>query len=230
MNYILDAVLIVVAVTLIVISRKKGFLSASKSIIALILTAILLASMQQTILSALQSSPIYSGVRTVVAKKITKTYEEKQISNEIYTDDAEKSTEACEALAFPSFMENSIKKTMSQMTEIKNNVMEVITESITNMILNVIGMILVFLAVRLLVFLIIKVLESLFKLPGLKDINRLLGTLLGMVNALLVIYLVCGAVSLFAPAEKMQIIKDTIDATYIVKYFYDNNLLLSLFV
>lgn len=230
MNYILDGILIAIAVTFIVISRRKGFLSASKSIIALVLTAMLLASMQETILTALQASPVYDGVRTVVAKRITKTYDEKQISGDVYTDDTENSNEVCEALALPSFMENSLKKTMSQMTELKNNVMEVITDSITNMILNVIGMILVFLAVRLLVFLIIKVLESLFKLPGLKSINRFLGTILGIINALLVIYLVCGGVSLFAPAEKMQMINDAIQKTYIVKYFYDNNLLLSLFV
>jgi len=229
-NYILDAILVVTVLILMIISSKKGFLSASKSIVALILTAILLSTMQTTILTTLQNSPVNGAVRTIVAKKITKTYEQKQISDDVYTDDTEKSEEVCKTLAFPSFMENSIEKTLSQMTQMKNNLMEVITDSVTNMILNVIGMILVFLIVRLLVFLIIKILESLFKLPGLKAINRLFGAILGIINSLLVIYLICGAVSLFAPADKMQMINDTIQTTYLVKYFYEHNLLMSLFI
>jgi len=230
MNYILDAILILLVLVIVIVSGKKGFLSASKNIVALILTAILLATMQGTVLTALQNSPINGTVRTIVAKKITKTYEEKQISENIYTDDTEKSNEACEALGFPSFMEESIKNTVSRMTEIKNNVMEVVTDSVTIMILKVIGMLLVFLIVKLMVFLIMLLLGSLFKLPGLRSVNRLLGTVLGMVNAMLVIYLVLGAVSLFAPAEKMQIINDSIQGTYLVKYFYEHNMLLSLLI
>ena len=84
--------------------------------------------------------------------------------------------------------------------------------------------------VKFFVFLLLKILESLFKLPGLKTINRLLGAGLGVINALLLIYIICGAVSLFAPADKLVLIEETVQNTYILKYFYENNLLLSLFV
>ncbi len=230
LNYILDGALIILALSVIILSGKKGFLSASKNILALILTAVLITTMQITIFNALQSSPISMGVRNIVVKNVSKNYEEKNISEDIDTTDQEKSIEACETLAYPKFMENSIKTTISGMTEIKNNLLEVIADSITLMILKVIGILLVFLVVKIMVFLIIKLLETLFKIPGLNSVNRFLGSILGIINALIIIYIICGAVSLFAPPEKQEFIREVISKTYLVKYFYDTNFLFSLFI
>lgn len=230
MNFILDGIFVIIFIFFIIISAKKGFLSASKNILALILTAVLLATMQNAILTAMQNSPIGTGVKSIVEKNISKSYEKKQISDDIYTSDTEKADEVYEALAFPKFMENSIKKTVSGMSEIKNNLMSVITDSVTAMILKVIGILLVFIIVRIFVFFILKILESMFKLPGLKTINKFFGAVLGFINAFLVLSLICGAVSLFAPTDKMTQINDVISDTYILKHFYENNILLSMFI
>ena len=116
------------------------------------------------------------------------------------------------------------------MKDLKNNVMEVITDSLTLMILRVLSMLLVFLLVRIFVFLILKVLESLFEIPGLRVVNKGLGAILGIINSLLLIYIICGAVSFFAPTEKLVLIEEAVGKTYILKYFYENNVLMSLFI
>lgn len=230
MNYIWDGILILAVLVCIALSMKKGFISASKSILALILTAILLSSMQPLVLGALQSTAISGSIRNMVSKNISSAYQKEELPEDTDTTDVEGTELICTSLGFPKFMENSIKSTVSGMTEIKNNVMEVVVDAVTLMILKVISILLVFLLVRIFVFLILKLLESLFRLPGLKLINRTLGALLGVINALLLIYIVCGAVSLFAPAEKLQVIEETVKSTYILKHFYENNLLLSLFI
>lgn len=230
MNYIWDGILILAIALCVVFSMKRGFISASRSILALILTAVLLSSMQPVVLGFLQSTAASNVIRGMVSKNITSAYQKQQLPEDTDTTDTENTEIICSSLGFPEFMENSIKKTVSQMTDIKNNVMEVITDAVTIMILKVIAMILVFLLVRLFVFLILKMLEGLFKLPGLKTINRVLGAALGVINALLLIYIACGAVSLFAPAEKLIVIEETIKSTFLVKYFYENNILISLFI
>ncbi|MBR4723178.1 MAG: CvpA family protein [Clostridia bacterium] len=230
MNYIWDGILILAAILCIVFSMKKGFISASKSILALILTAVLFSSMQPQVLGILQSTAASDGIRNAVSKNISSAYQKKQLPEDADTTDTQNAEQICTSLGFPSFMENSIRKTVSGMTEIKNNVMEVITDAVTLMILKVIAMLLVFLLVRIFVFLLLKILESLFELPGLKMINKTLGAVLGVINALLLIYIICGAVSLFAPAEKLTLIEETVKSTYLLKYFYENNLLMSLFI
>lgn len=230
MNYIWDGILILAILLCIVFSMKKGFISASKSILALILTAVLLSSMQPQVLGFLQSTKASDGIRNMVSKNILSAYQKQQLPEDTDTTDTKNTEIICTSLGFPKFMENSIQKTVNGMTEIKNNVMEVITDAVTLMILKVMAMLLVFLLVRIFVFLLLKILESLFELPGLKLINKSLGAVLGVINALLLVYIICGAVSLFAPAEKLTLIEETVKSTYLLKYFYENNLLMSLFV
>lgn len=227
---ILDAILIAVIIYLVAASAKKGFIRASRSIVALLLTAVLLTSLQPVVLNFLQQSPLGDNIKLMVSKNVTKTYEKENLPQDTVTTDTEQSLLICEALSLPSFLSDSIESSIKQMSEIKNNVMEVITDSISLLILRLISIILLFLAVRLFVFLILKLLESLFGLPGLKTINRTLGAAIGIFNALLAVYIICGAVSLLTPMDKLQAVQTAIDSTYVLKYFYHNNLLMSLFV
>ncbi|MBO5059292.1 MAG: CvpA family protein [Clostridia bacterium] len=229
-GYIWDIALVAVIIFFISASAKKGFIRASKNIIALILTVVLLASMQNTMLEFLQSSPLGDNIKHMVSENIGKTYQKEQLSEDIDTTDTEKSLMVCEALSLPSFLSDSIESSIKQMSEIKNNVMEVVTDSMTLLIMKVIAMLLLFVLVRVFVFLVLKLLESLFGLPGLKAINRTLGALVGVFNAMLAIYIICGAVSLLTPTDKLAAIQETVNSTYILKYFYENNLLLSFFV
>lgn len=230
MGYIWDIVLIAVALFFIIKAAKKGFIGASRTIVSLLLTAVLFSSFQPTVLDFLQKSTLGDNIKTMVSKNITKTYEAENLPEDADTTNTEQSLMICQALSLPKFLSESIEETLTQMSEIKNNVMEVITDSITLLILRLLSLIILFAVVKLFVLIALKILESLFELPGLKAINRFLGALLGVFNALLAIYIICGLISLLVPMDKLSTIKTVIDSTYIVKYFYDNNLLLSLFV
>ena len=230
MGYVLDIVLVAVIVLFVVLSAKKGFISASKNIITLILTVTLLASMQGVVLEALQNSPLGDNVKKMVSQNVTKTYQAENLPEETDTTDTEKSIMICEAMSLPKFLSNSIEASIREMSEIRNNVMEVITDALTLLIMRIIALLLLFILVRIFVFLAVKILESLFGLPGLKGINKSLGAVIGIVNALLVIYIICGAVSVFTPTDKLALISSTMDQTYLLSYFYNHNLLLGLLI
>lgn len=230
MGYVLDIILVAIIVFFVVMSVKKGLLSASKNIITLILTVTLLTSMQGIVLEALQASPMGDNIKKMVSENVTKTYEAEELPEDVDTTDTEQSIMICEAMSLPAFLSDSIEETIIGMSEIKNNVMEVITDSITLLIMRIIATILLFILVRIFVFLILKLLESLFKLPVLKTINKFLGAVIGILNAFLVVYIICGAVSVFTPTDKLALVSATIDQTMLLKYVYNNNLLFGLFV
>lgn len=230
MGYILDIILVAVIIFFVLMSAKKGFISASKNIITLILTVTLLASMQSVVLESLQKSPLGDNIKEMVSKNVTKTYQAENLPEGADTTDTEKALMICESMSLPTFLANSIEESIRGMSEIKNNVMEVITDSLTNLIMRIIALILLFILVRIFVFLAVKLLESLFGLPGLKTINKTLGAAIGVINALLAIYIICGLVSLFVPTDKLSLVSAAIDQTMLLKHFYNNNLLLSLFV
>ncbi|MDD6735414.1 MAG: CvpA family protein [Clostridiales bacterium] len=230
MAYILDGAFCAVIILCICISAKKGFIKASRNILALILTAVLMVSMQPVILSYLQSSSLGDNIKTVVAKNITKTYEKEGLAEDTDTSDTEASLAICDKLGLPDFLSVNIEKSIKGMAEVKNNVFEVITDAMTLTILKIIALILLFILVRIFVFLILKLLESLFGLPGLRTINRTMGACIGIINALLAVYIICGAVALLTPVDKLAAIQEAVGSTYILKYFYENNVLLSLFI
>lgn len=230
MNYILDILVCTVILVCIGISAKKGFIKASRNILALILTAVLMISAQPMILSYLQSSPISDGIKTTVAKNITKTYEKEGLPEDADTSDTEKSVEICEKIGLPKFLSSGIETSLKGMSEVKNNVLEVITDALTLTALKVIALILLFIAVRIFVFLVLKLLESLFSLPGLRSVNKALGACIGIVNALILVYILCGAAVVLIPADKLSAVGETVASTYILRYFYENNVLFSLFI
>ena len=229
-GYILDAILVLVVVFCIIHSTKKGFIKASKNIITLVLTVTLLASMQGVMLTALQNSPLGDNIKKMVSENLTKTYQEEQLPENTDTTDTQGSLMICETLPLPDFLKDSIEKSIIEMAEIKNNVMEVITDSIPLLIMRIIAMLMLFVLVKIFVFLAIKILDSLFGLPGLRTVNKSLGAIIGIVNAMLVVYIVCGIVSLFTPMQNLAVVDSAIGSTWILKYFYNNNLLLSLFM
>ena len=181
-------------------------------------------------LSALENSPLGDNIKKMVSENLTKTYEEEQLPESVDTTDTEQSLVVCETLPLPDFLKENIEKSILEMSEIKNNVMEVITDSITSLIMRIIAMLMLFVLVKIFVFLAIKLLDSLFGLPGLKSVNRTLGAVIGIANAMLVIYIVCGLVSLFTPMQNLASVDNAIGQTMLLKYFYNNNLLLSLFM
>lgn len=230
MGYILDIVLVAVILAFVIFSSKKGFISSSKSIITLILTVTLLASMQGVVLDALAASPLGDNIKKMVSENVLKTYEAEQLPQDTDTTDTEKSIMICEAMSLPSFLSKSIESTIMQMSEIKNNVMEVITDAITSLIMRIIALLLLFVLVRIFVFLGVKILESLFQLPGLRTVNRTFGAIIGVINGLLVIYITCGILSVFMPTDKLSALGQIMEQTVLLKHFYNNNLLFSMFV
>lgn len=230
MNYILDGILCATVVFCVGISAKRGFIKSVRNIISLILTVIIMLSVQPMILTYLQSSPISDAVKTTVAKNITKTYEKEGLAEDTDTSDTEASLFICEKLGLPSFLSDGIEKSIKSMSEVKNNVFEVVTDTLTLTVLKILALIMVFLAVKVFVFLAVKILESLFGLPGLKTINGVMGACVGIVNAMVVVYVLCGAAALLMPTDKLSALNDIVNSTHVVKYFYDNNLLLSMFI
>lgn len=229
-GYVLDAILILMVFFCIIYSAKKGFIKASKNIITLILTVTLLASMQGIMLTALQNSPLGDNIKKMVSENLTKTYQKEQLPENTDTTDTQQSLEICETLPLPDFLKESIEESIIEMSEVKNNVMEVITDSITMLIMRIIAMLMLFVLVKLFVFLVIRILDSLFGLPGLRAVNRSLGAVIGIANAMLAVYIICGLVSLFTPMQNLAAVDSAVESTWILKYFYNNNLLLSLFM
>lgn len=79
-------------------------------------------------------------------------------------------------------------------------------------------------------FLLLRLTDKLFRLPVLKFVNKTAGVLIGVVNALFLVYLLAGAAMLLVPADQIGLLDKAMHQTYFAGIFYNNNVLLELFM
>ena len=96
----------------------------------------------------------------------------------------------------------------------------------SDVISNVCVYIVLFVLIRLLIGLVLGVLDMLAKLPVISFTNSLAGGLLGVVNVMFVIEIILALLSVFAIREATVVI----ESSQVVKYLYDNNILLKFFI
>ena len=101
-----------------------------------------------------------------------------------------------------------------------------IVESVGNSVIRAASGVILFVGLRILMGALYRVLKAMSKLPVINGANRLTGGLLGLINYMFVMYAALALLSLFA--VKSGGWQSVIEQTYLVKYFYNNNILLHL--
>ena len=233
MNYIFDVVLIAIITASVIVCKKRGFLKSSYTVLSLIISAVLIVTLQQPFTDYLTGSALGQTVREKVEEQVMGVSEE-EIAEIEDTEDAETAVKVGEMMGLPVFMmdflDEKLEKQALAVETMNNDALAVLTDTVTEVILKIASIILLFLLVRLGVFLLLRLLDLIFKFPLLSGVNSFLGILIGALNGLLIVYIICALLTLLAPTEALSSIGDIVDSTIIVKYFYHNNLLIELFI
>lgn len=204
-SYIIDIAAAAILVIAFAAGMKKGMVKSVWHAASWLITAVLVLALVVPMSDFLKSTPVYE-----------KAYETVQgaVSQRI-TDIG-----SGEKLGIPDFIlknadiESAADKTAAD-----------ISENITGTTMKIAVFVLLFIIIKLLLALVFHILNAASKLPVINSTNKLLGGLLGLINTLFVIYIICAVLALFVTNEAVS---DTVNSTYLVKYFYNNNILLQL--
>ena len=97
---------------------------------------------------------------------------------------------------------------------------------LTGLIIDVIAIIVVIILVRVILFIIEILLSGVFKLPVLKGINKSAGFLLGLVEGILVVFVVTAIISIFNSGTLMNELNSSLKNSFLGGIFYDQNFIL----
>lgn len=225
MNYLLDLALIAIVVISVMIAKKRGFIKSSDTIISLIISALLIVTLLEPFTSFLVKSPLGKTISDKISFRI-----EQKADDEFVIEDEQSAKDFGIDLGLPVFMTNMVGDKIEDIDNMKDDIITAMSEAVTEAVLKVVAIIVLFILVKIGVFFLIKLLDVAFKLPLLNDINKILGIVVGAINGVLAVYMLCAALALFAPSESMDTLKVAIDNSILVKYFYNNNLLIDLFI
>jgi len=105
-----------------------------------------------------------------------------------------------------------------------------ISNAIVSIIISVFCIVVIYILVKLALKLFEGVFTLIMKLPILNIVNRVGGMVCGMITAVVVLWILLALVVLFAGMDIFEPVNNAIQATSVLKYFYNNNLLMKLII
>lgn len=215
MNYsiILDALLVLILGISTWIAARKGIFKSVYKLSSIVLTIIAVVLLSGPVGNMVESSGLGIKIDQMVYTGLIADKEyDKDLGKMVSTGEEENVS------GLPEFVNEAVA----------NAAESAVVPAISEIVKKLVCAIIIYLVAKLLLFLIFLFIDGMFKLPLLKSANKMLGAAAGLVSGLLIVYIVCGIASL--NVQYSAVIREIIDGTYLVKYFYDQNYLMNLFI
>lgn len=198
---IADIVVSVIIIAAYVIGSRRGLVKTVWNAVSWIAAVAAVFLLIQPAVEVVQKTPIADNLNA-----------------KIYTIMQEKPEESIQR-------ESAMPKFMTKNTDIIDSISEKTAEDITALALKIAVGLSLFIIMKLVLLILFAVINAISRLPFVNSTNKLLGGLLGVVNIMFVIYALCAAITLMTDNEE---ILGIINSSYVIKYFYDNNILMQL--
>ena len=200
-SLISDIVVSVIIVAAYVIGSRRGLVKTVWNAVSWIAAVAAVFLLIQPAVEVVQKTPVADNLNA-----------------KIYTMMQEKPEESIQR-------ESAMPKFMTENTDIIDSISEKTAEDITALVLKIAVGLSLFIIIKLVLLILFAVINAISRLPFVNSTNKLLGGLLGVVNIMFVIYALCAAITLMTDNEE---IFGIINSSYVIKYFYDNNILMQL--
>jgi len=211
-----DIILGLIFIISIIRAARRGLIKSIYRIVSVIITVVLVSGLSAPVTKVLEESQAGAVIYRSINDKINEQ------TNKMLSE-GKSGIDTESVWNMPDYIKN--------IPEIKNaaeNMTATTTHVITNILIKIIACVCLYIIIRLLLSVLFLLLEGLFKLPLLRGVNAIAGIFAGIINTAAIVYVVCAVISLDLPF--LNGVKDIISQTYIIKYFYNYNLLMNLFI
>ena len=224
MNITLDIILLAVLVISFVIGYKKGFVKSVWKIVALVVTIVLVLALKTPTVNFLAGSALANNISTKIAAVVGV----EQLACQAVKDQQGGGVDIAETLNLPEFIQSDMTNQIDSTNNAVNSINEKTVMWLTNLCLTVIACVALFIIIRLILMAVYMIINGITEAPIIKGVNKFMGGIFATINIIFIIFLLLALVSMFAPAESN--LYEMIDKTYAVKYLYNYNILLQLFM
>lgn len=209
MGIVLDVIIFMFIAGLIYIGYKKGLVKVGINLIAFVISLLL-------------TTILYTPITNVI---INNTEIDEKIEEIVIANGISKEAETSESSNISEFLQNY---THNIITDAENAVVENTARSIAVSVVGIGVMISLFIIIRLLCILLSFVADIFASLPIVKQFNEIGGILYGLLKSLVIIYVILAVLFLIMTVNANETIASIIEASYVTKFFYDNNIILLL--
>lgn len=218
MSIIIDLIIVGILGISIFFGYQKGLTKCVIKILSFII-AIVVAAI------------LFKPISNIVIQKTQIDENIKQAVVNLVGDDVVEEGKVKEDSNLPKAMVNYINESIQEAaTDIKHNVVEVVSENIAITTINVGVAVLLFILVRIGLIFVSALSKLITDLPIIKQFDKAGGILYGALKALVIVFVVFALISFISPMIEQTGIVVAINKSFIGSFFYNNNFLLRLFL
>ena len=224
MGLLPDIILAAIIILAFITGAKKGLIKSVWHLGAWVAAIVLTLVLVSPATSVLRGTSLYGTIRG----KIMTSMSDKTKNVDDFFNDVQNRKQTALDTGIPEFLVPSVMKDVdiSAANGVKETLVGEISDSAANVAIKIIAFVALLIIIRLLLSLLYVILNALSKLPLIKTSNRLLGGLLSVINVMFIVYVILAVLSYLSLSNTA--VYDIIDKTYMIKYFYNSNMLLKL--
>lgn len=228
MNFVVDIVILAIMLICIFLGYKKGLIGVAFNIlgffIALIIALILYTPISNFIINNTSIQPtLKEAISGTVASYVIKTDEQ----DEQVSDD-EQEVKDNSPKVMTDYINGFIEKEQQKVEQTEKEIIDNVSETVATNIIKVGVGILVFIVAKVALIFVKIFAKVIAKLPIIVQFDKLGGVVYGILQGLIIIYILLAIVSLFAPTMENTAILEAINSSYIGKLMYNNNMILNI--
>ena len=225
-SLIVTLCVLIFVVLFAVIGYRKGLLKMLVAVLSVVLTIVVAALVTPYFSDLLEKTFIGTNIEKSVSE-----YVEKNIGDPLIEKNKQMQTDVIDKLPIPKFLKTDYETENTATGYIEEKVTtfeEYLTSRLTGTIVTVIAFIILLILVQLILRIIFAVLKLFTKIPIIKGMNQTFGAIIGIVEALLIIWGLCLIVMAISQTPLGIKITTLIEGNFFLKFIYDNNMILTL--
>lgn len=203
----LDIVLITIVVISVITCYRRGIVQSVFNVSSSILTVVVLVCFYKPVSSIFKASEygikMYDSIRKYIS--------------DLFSQSANNTISASE---LPEFL----KQLLYDGTENLTDLVLPLTDKIMNLIIGIVSFIILFIIIKIVFKFIPSILNSITKLPVIKQANHLFGGILGLVFGLIWCTVLIYAVGLLSLNQSLYFLNDQIMTSKVMEYIHSSNL------
>ncbi len=223
-----DILVIVLIAVFALIGLKKGLAMSVFRFATSFVCLFASIKLYPVLANILEKTVIFDSIRSSIAKNLI-AGREVSVSTGAAVSGAAGTQTILDSLKIPNFFRQTIQTKLVTESGLNNlqNIADAVGGELAKIVISLISLVVIYLVIRIVVMMIGLLLKLVTMLPVIKQADRLGGFIAGILQGMLIIYILCALLMMFNANPTFAPIFGGIDNSLFAKHFYENNFILN---
>ncbi len=224
-----DYVVIGIIGVFALIGLFKGFIMSVYRLVSFVVCIFLSIKLSPVLARYVEKTPVFDRIKGAIVSNLEIWSKNALSSPQAAQTSAEGTEKLLGTIPMPEIFKSSLLKNVpspSELIDVKS-ILDAVGSELAGMIISVLCLIVLYFVLRLIFYIAGKLLRGISELPVFKQINKLGGLILGALQGVLAVYILCAVLVLFNSNPGLAPVFEGIESSAVASGFYGNNFIVN---